>query len=502
MRGAASARVLLAVAVLGAGSTSCSRNPATGRLQFGLVSEDAEVALGRESDVDVRKALGVYEDAQLAATVSRVGAGLAAQSERPELPWSFTVLDEPAVNAFALPGGWVYVTRGLLAHLASEDELAAVLGHEAGHVTARHGVVQLRKQRVAQRSVSVFRVVDPNLRHVGGIAARTAGLALLKHSRDDEHEADDLGFRYVVKGGYDANAITTVFAVLSGLTAADGGEQVPAWLSTHPDPGQRGARMAQKIRDASIDRAPVPADPKFLAQLEGLVYGPDPRRGFLIGTTFIHPRRGFQIQLPAGWLAQHDDDRVFAATEDERSVFAMGPSEAKSADQAIGAFFADGRLQRGEDWNGKVAGHHVASSAFSTGSAAGALAGLVAFVDYGGAVTALLAIGDAETWNERLDAVATTFASFREIVAKDMRDVQPMRIVLVTLATPMTLAQAAKAHGSVVEPSALALINHLPPGPESVLEAGRVLKLVRGFNPARLNEVVGGRQVATSPPAP
>lgn len=475
-----------AVGVLGAG---CSRNPATGRLQFGLVSEDDEVALGRESDADVREALGVYPDDKVSALVQRVGTRLAEQSERPELPWSFVVLDEPAVNAFALPGGWVYVTRGLLAHLVSEAELAAVLGHEAGHVTARHGVVQLRKQRTAQRSVGVFRIVDPNLRHVGGIAARTAGLALLKHSRDDEHEADDLGLRYVVKSGYDPNAIPEMFGVLAGVNAAAGGNDVPPWLSTHPEPALRRDRMADTIAARGTPVQPLEADPEFLAQLDGLVFGEDPRAGFFIGASFVHPNRGFQIELPKGWQAQHADDRVFAAAEDERTLMALGPSDAETAQAALEAFFADGRLKQGELWSGKVSGLQVESAAFSAGTGDDALAGLVAFVDYDKAVVAMMAIGDGEVWNDRLDAVATTFASFGAIHSPQMKRVKPMRVRLVTVETETTLAALHATSGSVVDAATLALINHT--SVEAVLPAGRVIKVVRGFNPAALAEAAG-----------
>ncbi|MEM6995789.1 MAG: M48 family metalloprotease [Myxococcota bacterium] len=492
--------VAVPVLLLATAASSCTRNPATGRLQFGLVSEDDEVALGREADEDVRTALGVYEDDGLAELVTRVGSGLAAQSERPDLPWTFVVLDEPAVNAFALPGGWVYVTRGLLAHLISEDELAAVLGHEAGHVTARHGVVQLRKQRSAQRSVGLFRIVDPNLQHIGGIAARTAGLALLKHSRDDEYQADDLGLRYVVKGGYDAHAITAMFTILAGVSAAEGGEEVPPWLSTHPEPELRRDRMAQRIADSGIGKPEAGAQPdaEFLAKLDGMVFGDDPRAGFFAGATFIHPNRGFQIDLPEGWRAQHNDDRVFAATEDDRSVLAMGPSEAESAAAALEEFFADGKMTKGELWSGEVSGMHVESSAFSIGSGTEALAGLVAFVDFEDGVIAILAIGDSEIWNERLDAVATTFASLSKIRAKEFRNVEPMRVSLMTLSAEQTIEQVHAASASVVDVETLALINHAALG--HPMAVGRVVKVVRGFNPASLAEAVEAVDAAPPPP--
>src|SRR5688572_19306388 len=146
------------------------------------MSEDEEIALGKEAHGEIMKSVPLYEEQPaVAQLVKTVGEKVTANSERPGLPWTFTVLDDPSVNAFALPGGFLYITRGLLGHLNSEDELAAVLGHEAGHVTARHSAVQMRKTKSAQRAVGFFRIFDPNLRHIGGLAASTAGLALLKY---------------------------------------------------------------------------------------------------------------------------------------------------------------------------------------------------------------------------------------------------------------------------------------------------------------------------------
>lgn len=476
---------LTLAATMAAGVAGCSRNPATGRLQFGLVSEDDEITLGKEANEDVLEALGVYdESAAVTGMVDQIGAEVAAQTERPDLPWTFAVLDEPTVNAFALPGGFVYVTRGLLAHLDSLDELAAVVGHEAGHVTARHGVVQLRKQRVAQRSVGVFRVVDPNLRHVGGIAARTAGLALLKYSRDDEYEADDLGLRYMERAGYDPNAVTEVFDVLSRVTKAAGGERVPPWLSTHPEPELRRDRLQARLENKGVAGGDVAADDDFLAAIDGMVFGQDPRDGFFVGATFVHPARGFSVEVPPKWKAAHNGDRVVAINEAEDALFALAPSDAPTAQEALDGFFEDGTVERGEEWAGKVRGYDTKSAAFATGPEGDRLAGLVAFVDYEGEVMSLIAIGQASTWNPKLEVVALTFASFGRIENKALRKVDPMRVAVVTLPAKMNLTEFHRTSGAVVDVETLALINAATP--EQVFEAGARLKTVRGFNPALL----------------
>lgn len=482
--------VVLLAGVLATGA--CSFNQATGRLQLTTMSESQEIALGKDNDADVVAALGLCDDERLTAVVETVGAKLAAQSERPGLPWTFRVLDDPTVNAFALPGGFVYVTRGLLVHLRSEDELAAVLGHEIGHVTARHGVVQLRKTRVAAASVGVFRVLDPNLRHVGGIAASTAGLALLKYSRDDEHEADSLGLRYVGRAGYAPAATVAVFDVLVGVGRVERAERVPTWLSTHPEPELRRSRI-----QGMVTGAPPGPDPAYLARLEGVIYGRDPRDGFLLGSTFAHPRMGFAIDLPPQWTARSEGPRVMATSEDDKALLVLTPSEAESAKAALEAFFEGGSFQRGEQWSGTVGGFAVESAGFSasTSSGAASVMGLVAFVDYDdGQVLALAAMGPADGWEARSEAVATSFASLRR-AEPALREVEPMRVRLHELPAETTLLSLQGERPSAIDLPRLALLNGIE-DPTAPLPAGTVIKRVEGFDPA-----TPSAGPATTPPA-
>lgn len=467
--------VVLLAGVLLAGA--CSFNQATGRLQLSAISESQEIELGRDNDAEVVAALGLYDDEPLSTLVEEVGATLAAQSERPGLPWTFRVLDDPTVNAFALPGGYVYVTRGLLVHLRSADELAAVLGHEIGHVTARHGVVQLRKTRVAAASVGVFRVVDPNLRHVGGIAASTAGLALLKYSRDDEYEADSLGLRYAGRAGYDPAATVAVFDVLVGVGKVEHAARMPTWLSTHPEPELRRARV-----ESMTSGEPPGEDPDYLARVDGVIYGQDPRDGFILGSTFAHPREGFAIDLPEGWTASHDGPRAMAFSEDEEALLVLTTTEAESAKTALDEFFADGSMERGETWSGQVGGFSVVSAGFSVSTSDGGLMGLLAFVDYDDQVLAVAAMGPAKGWEARSEAVAASFASFRR-AEPALLAVEPMRVRVYELPAATTLLQVQEQQPSAIELPRLALLNGIE-DPTASLPAGRLIKRVEGFDPA------------------
>src|SRR5215213_5872364 len=189
---------------------SCSVNPATGKEQLALYNEAEEIELGRQADEEIVASVGLYDDPGLQAYVEEIGQKLAARSERPNLPWSFKVVDDAAVNAFALPGGYVYVTRGLLSHMGSEAELCGVIGHEIGHVTARHGVNQASKQMLALLGLGLASLLDDDVAQWAGAASAGLGLLFLKFGRDDERQADDLGLRYMSRAGYDPREMAGV----------------------------------------------------------------------------------------------------------------------------------------------------------------------------------------------------------------------------------------------------------------------------------------------------
>src|SRR5437016_3363470 len=202
------------------GSAGCAVNPATGARQLMLISESQEIAMGRDYDQQVAASIGLYADTAWQRWIQQFGARLAASSERPNLPWTFHVVDDPVVNAFALPGGYIYVTRGILAHLNSEAELAGVVGHEIGHVTARHSVSQLSKQQLAQIGLAVGTIASPDFERFAGLASAGPGVLFLKYSRDAERQADDLGLRYMRRVNYDPREMPHVFEMLTRVSPA------------------------------------------------------------------------------------------------------------------------------------------------------------------------------------------------------------------------------------------------------------------------------------------
>ena len=219
---------------------SCFRNPATGKMQLDLLSESQEVELGKQAKQEAEQAYGIYkEKPELNQYIADIGKRLSAESGRASLPWSYEIVDDASVNAFALPGGPVFITRGILGHLNTEAELAAVLGHETGHVAARHSANQMSKQQVAQIGLGIGSILSPAVASAAGAASAGLQLLFLKYSRDDETQADELGFRYMTKVGYDPRQMVPLFEMLDGVSKAAGAGKTPEWLQTHPDPGNR-----------------------------------------------------------------------------------------------------------------------------------------------------------------------------------------------------------------------------------------------------------------------
>ena len=265
----------LAVAAL---SAACATNPVTGQRELTLMSEAQEIAMGRESDAQVKAEMGVYDDQALQQYVSRVGLQLAKLSERPNLPWQFTVVDQPAINAFALPGGFIYITRGILPFLDNEAELAGVLGHEIGHVTARHSVQQYTRSVGGAIALGGLGVFVPAARPFGQLSEQALSLLFLKYGRDDELQADGLGARYEAMGGWDPEGVPGMLSTLGRLDEAAGDRKgVPNWLSTHPEPLQRVAQIQPEVQKLKSGRSNFITDHNALLQrVDGVIFGDNP----------------------------------------------------------------------------------------------------------------------------------------------------------------------------------------------------------------------------------
>jgi predicted Zn-dependent protease len=310
---------LLGIALL----TGCATNPVSGKRELSLVSSAQETQIGREGYQAVLKEYGQYGDARLQAYVNDVGQKLGKVSHLPNETWTFTLLDDPTVNAFAMPGGYIYITRGILAHLNSEAQLAGVLGHEIGHVTARHSAQRLTQQQLAGLGLGIAGLFSEGFARYSQAAQTALGLMFLKYGRDDENQADQLGVQYATAAGYDPREIPATYAMLKRV-ADKSGQRLPTFLSTHPDPGSREERTRSLATQASAGKTGLIVKQRDYVQgLEGVVFGRDPRQGYFEGARYYNPELRFQMTFPEGWKTQDSKSAVVAATTDQTSMMQM-----------------------------------------------------------------------------------------------------------------------------------------------------------------------------------
>ena len=292
-------------------AAACATNPVTGKKQVSLLSEAEEAAIGQQQDVEIRREMGVYDDPALQRYVSEIGQELARASHRPNLPWTFTIVDSPAINAFALPGGYVYVTRGILAYLDDEAELAGVLGHEIGHVTARHAAQAYTRQAQANLGLTILSIFVPSTRPFADLGATGLGVLFLRNGREAEIEADRLGVEYGSAAGYDPAGVPRFLSTLARVNALSG-RGIPNWLSTHPDPGSRVARAEPVVgKFASADARKLNRD-QYLERIHGLVFGDSPKDGIVRGNEFLHPLLRIGVKFPDGWELTNTAQAVLA----------------------------------------------------------------------------------------------------------------------------------------------------------------------------------------------
>jgi predicted Zn-dependent protease len=462
------------MAVIGLGA-SCARNPATGHSQLNLVPQSQEIELGKQSAEEVARTVGLYEDPRLERYVSDLGKRLAGLTERPNLPWTFHVVDDPAVNAFALPGGYVFVTRGILAYLDNEAQLATVMGHECGHVAARHSVNQMSKQELAQLGLGIGMAVSPTVRQLGQLGLVGLNLLFLKFSRTDENQADQLGLRYALRAGYDVREMPKVFEVLQRVSQTSGA-RLPEWLATHPSEEHRIESTREQIARLDLTHSRMVVDPRdYNRRIDGIEFGPNPREGFFQGDRFYHPDLKFQMQVPNGWQKANLKQAVVAVSPQQDGAVQVSVTPAKAPEAALQQFFA----QQGVRLVGPSAVLPGAQAAqFTAATEQGEILGLVAFVPHQGRVFQMLTYAPAERFASYQQSFATTLRSFSPLDDPKVLAVQPARLHIDTVPRAMTLAELYHERPASVSLDTIALINQAQPA--TPLQSGQQIKWVTG----------------------
>jgi len=332
------ASILLACTALTAciGLTACATNPATKQHDFVMLSEEQELLLGQKAAAEIEKTLPLMDrNDPLVRYVDSVGQKVAAVSDRPNLFYRFHVVDNADINAFALPGGYIYIHRGLLIHMNSEAELAAVLGHEIGHVTARHAVKQYSKAQAYQLGSMVASIFLPIPQGAGVFSDLMASAVLHGFGRDAELQADQLSIRYLSRAGYDPHATIGILQTLKRLEdisskeKTDAGEKVEAYhgaFSTHPE-------TAKRIEDAVDQAARNQAQTGFtnrnslLAAINGAAYGDSAEQGAVVGRRFLHPGLGIQMRFPDDWVITNTPSELQARLRQKKVFFRFSLKE-------------------------------------------------------------------------------------------------------------------------------------------------------------------------------
>lgn len=478
----------LLVAGLGAGLMAgplgCARNPVTGKSELSLVSEAQEIQMGQAGAKEVAQSIGFYNDAKIQSYVANIGKRMAAVSERPNLPWEFHVVDDASVNAFAIPGGFIYITRGLMSSINTEAELATVLGHEIAHVTNRHSVQQISKSQLAQLGLGIGSILSSDIAKFGQLAGAGLGLLFLKYGRDAENQADAGGFRYALGQNYDVREMPKVFETLGRISESGGGGRLPEWLATHPEPGNRIEHIEKMLDTVALDqRKLIVAREEYLKHIQGMTFGEDPRQGYFEGNAFYHPQMRFQIKFPDQWKKQNLPQAVVAVSPNEDAIVQLALAGQNSPEQAASQFLSQEGVRAGNASRTSINGLPAASSYFQAQTEQGQIEGLVSFISYGGQTFGLMAYTPAGKLSSYDQVFQSTIRSFTELRDQSKINVQPARVELVKVPRQLTLEQFNAQYPSSVPIEQLAIINELE-GPQALIPAGRTVKRVVGGRPA------------------
>jgi len=440
--------VLGVVLILFLSSGSCAVNPVSGGPELMLLSESDEIQLGKQTDVQVRNQYGVYEDQKLNTYLNDMCQRLARVSHRPNLPYKFEMVDASAVNAFAVPGGYVYFTRGILANLNSEAELAGVMGHELGHITARHSAQQYSRAHLAQFGVLVGGLFLGDL--VSGVAQLGVGMLFLSFSRDNERQADELGVEYASKAGYDGKELAGFFETLERMNPGSDRSGLPGWFSTHPSPENRVVAVRKEAgewqkklgnRDLKINRD------VYLRHIDGLVYGDDPRQGYAEDGVFYHPDMKFQFPVPADWKLNNTHSQVQMMTETKDGGIIFSIATAQSPKDAAGKFTqANGATVLASD-SITVGGFPAQRLVCDVKGQSGAIRVVSYFIQKDKSIFYFHGLSAPSVFDKHLNTFESTMRGFKDLSDPKKINVKPNRIRLRTTKAAGTVESSLRSMG-------------------------------------------------------
>ena len=441
--------LMLVFLVWQTGCVALEQNPVSGTTRAFAFTWEQEIQIGRDADQEIVAEFGIYDNPELEAYIVELSELILAQSHlrRPDAPaqfrnteFTFRLLDSDVVNAFALPGGFVYFTRGLLSHMNNEAQLAVVIGHEIGHVAARHASQRMLQMQIGQMVLvggafagqEIFGVSAENIMNLGGTAAQ---LLFLSHSRDHERESDRLGVEYAARAGFDASEGAAFFRSLQRLSAQHGGG-IPTFMSSHPDPGQREQSMhtlSQQWRDQGFEQTRR-NERRFMEMIDGMTIGENPRNGFVRDGMYFHPELAFQYPVPAGWRVQNTPTQVvmFDSEQQGISIFTI-EQNATTARQAVDLFTNQEGItveSSGTQNVGSIRGYRaVATGTTQDGTE---LRIMVQGLEHNGRVFRFLNYSAAARYESFQSSFAQIVNGFANLTDESILNIQPARLQVVT----------------------------------------------------------------------
>jgi predicted Zn-dependent protease len=430
--------------------SACAINPVTGKKQFVLMSEAQEVAMGQQSDPEIIAFFGLYENPELQEFITEKGNEMAAISHRPKLAYEFKIVDSPVINAFAVPGGFVYFTRGIMAHFNNEAEFAGVLGHEIGHVTARHSVIQQRNQILGQIGLLAGIILVPQLSEFVEPLSQGMQLALLQFGRDAERQSDKLGVDYSSQIGYDATEMADFFETLERQQTNTGADEIPPFLSTHPSPEERNATVENLAlewqRKSKMTEFAVNRD-SYLRKIDGLIVGEDPKQGFVENSTFYHPVLKIQFPIPTSWKNQNTPQQFQMAPNEGDAVMILTLTPGATLEEAANVVLEKYNLtmveSKKETINGMPAVIMIADQKQET-TTTRVLSSLIQFE---GNIYSLMGVSDLSSFGSYQPVFLNTIRNFKELRDSEKLNRKPDIIKIKTVPQQMTLQVAFQEFG-------------------------------------------------------
>jgi predicted Zn-dependent protease len=451
------------IVVLMAGAVSCAINPVTHKRELMLLSPADELAMGQQTDPQILQTFGRYEDAELARYVTALGKKLGALSHQPELDYSVKVLDSAVVNAFAVPGGYVYLTRGILAYINDEAELAGVVAHEIGHIASRHSAQQYSRAQIAQLGLGLGGMISETFRKYAGLAQFGVGMLFMSFSRDMERQADALGVEYSSKAGYDANHMANLFVSLERLNPGEAQSGLPGWFSTHPNPPDRIAAIK---RDTLEWRSKIQQNQfavnrnQYLKQLDRIVFGEDPRQGYVESNIFFHPQLRFQFPVPAGWKVNNTASQVQMFNQEQNAIILFSIAPEKSPSAAADAFVNESKAAVIKRERTKVNGMEAHRIISDVTTEQGIIRVMSYFIQKNQTVYVFLGYAEQARFDGYFSVFDQTMSRFKKLTDSNKINVKPDRLALKRTATQESLRQVLRKFGEPEDQwEALAILN-------------------------------------------